>query len=139
MDQGRASGAPGWARPPGRGPMRTAVRTPRPGDRPGLRPENPRHEEAVRPVQASDRWLAPSPWPLECPATTTRIKNAARPYGIGKPTLDPRRADLGLQLSGGRGKCGPSPVSYFDFFGESFRGGSLETLGVCRGALDPLI
>ena len=25
------------------------------------------------------RWLAPSPWPLDCPATTTHVKSASRP------------------------------------------------------------
>ena len=50
--------------------------------------------------------VRPSPRPLDCPATTTQVKSAPRPYGIGKPTPDMRRAGLGWQLSGGRGRSG---------------------------------
>ena len=52
------------------------------------------------------RRRGPVPLLLDRTASTARIKSATRPYGIGKPTLDPHRADLGWQLSGGRGRCG---------------------------------
>jgi hypothetical protein len=37
--------------------------------------------------------------------TVARQERLRRPYGIGKPTLDPRSPALGWQLSGGRGRC----------------------------------
>jgi len=71
MDQGRAFGA--------RPRLRAA-----PGRRPRRSPEAGRFPtHAIQPawadVLASDRGVAPSPWPLDRTATTTRIKSA---YGV---------------------------------------------------------
>ena len=79
MDQGRDFGAP-----PARGGRAHAACRP---NSPTPRGERHRHILITDPpgtirVLASDRRLAPSPWPLDCPATTTHVKSASRPYGI---------------------------------------------------------
>jgi hypothetical protein len=58
-------------------------------------------------ILASDRRLAPSPWPLDRPATTTRIKSA-RGVSAGSASRLLTRAALAWvwQLSGRQGRCG---------------------------------
>jgi hypothetical protein len=73
------------------------------------RSRDPRETTRHNPTSSmADPRLAPSPWPLDCPATTTHVKSA---YGVRKRIEQARLltcAALALvwQLSGGRGRCG---------------------------------